>query len=131
MSKKLLIGVLIPIVSCFGATDPTVGQEFVLAVGGSAKIAGVELSVEFLEVVEDSRCPSSVQCVWAGNGAIVVKTVINSSAQPDTLNTHLEPNVLHLGHVQVELVALEPTPVTTGSIPLDAYRATFVTRLIH
>ena len=127
------IGLLTAIISCFsclGATAPPVGQEFSLAVGETVSVDGAPLSVEFVEVSEDSRCPTSVQCVWAGNGAVVVRTTTGAGLVEDTLHTNLEPKVLHLGEVQLELLSLDPFPESPGTIPTVSYRATFVTRLI-
>jgi hypothetical protein len=42
------------------------GQEFSLRIGESASIKGEELQVRFLEVTEDSRCPTGVVCIWEG-----------------------------------------------------------------
>jgi hypothetical protein len=42
------------------------GQEFSLHIGESASIRGEELQVKFLEITEDSRCPTGVVCVWEG-----------------------------------------------------------------
>ena len=32
-----------------------------------------DVSITFEKVIEDSRCPEGVQCVWAGNAKILVK----------------------------------------------------------
>jgi hypothetical protein len=42
------------------------GQEFSLHIGKSANIRGEQLQVKFLEITEDSRCPTGVVCVWEG-----------------------------------------------------------------
>jgi hypothetical protein len=42
------------------------GREFSLHIGDSASIKGEELQVKFLEITEDSRCPTGVVCVWEG-----------------------------------------------------------------
>ena len=44
----------------------SLGQEFTLPVGETADIEGESLSIKFVEVISDSRCPAGVQCVWAG-----------------------------------------------------------------
>jgi hypothetical protein len=54
--------------SCGAAGDVTayLGQEFTLPVGKTASIEGESLSIRFVEVIDDSRCPEGVECVWAG-----------------------------------------------------------------
>lgn len=48
------------------------GQEFPIDVGESVSIAGEGLTVTYVELVTDSRCPPDVQCIWAGNATIGV-----------------------------------------------------------
>ncbi|MDP2919910.1 MAG: hypothetical protein Q8O43_06815 [Dehalococcoidia bacterium] len=56
------------IVACKSATTPgaQLGREFTLAIGQSADISGGRLSIKFLDVTEDSRCPKNVTCIWEG-----------------------------------------------------------------
>jgi hypothetical protein len=42
------------------------GKEFTLGQGQAAYIASESMLVKFVNVTEDSRCPSDVVCVWAG-----------------------------------------------------------------
>jgi hypothetical protein len=42
------------------------GEEFTLSVGQSQTITGENITIKFLDVTGDSRCPSDVTCVWAG-----------------------------------------------------------------
>src|SRR5262245_25820104 len=43
------------------------GQEFELKVNQEALIVGEGLAVSFDSVLEDSRCPEGVDCIWSGN----------------------------------------------------------------
>jgi hypothetical protein len=45
----------------------SLGQEFTLPVGQTAIISGESLSIKFVEVTGDSRCPTGVQCIQAGD----------------------------------------------------------------
>ena len=42
------------------------GQEFTLPVGKTASIEDESLTIRFVEVIADSRCPEGVECVWEG-----------------------------------------------------------------
>ena len=44
----------------------SLGQEFTLPIGETAEIDSESLSIKFVEVIGDSRCPAGVECVWAG-----------------------------------------------------------------
>ncbi len=49
-----------------------------VALGQSAKFGGI--SVIPREVIEDSRCPAEVQCVWAGRVVVSVELVERGAA---------------------------------------------------
>jgi len=112
------------------ANQPHVGDEFSLGVGDAIKLTGVDLRVEFTGVSGDSRCPMRVQCVWAGDGAVVLVSRAGGGAvQADTLHTNLDPKRILLGTVELTLVRLDPYPDTPGSIPGDDYVATLTSRI--
>ncbi|MEX0790408.1 MAG: hypothetical protein WD178_06485 [Actinomycetota bacterium] len=70
----------------------SIGYPFTLQVGETVSIDGENLTVTYTRLVEDSRCAEGVQCVWAGNGRIVL-TLVKAGAEPVELelNTTLEP----------------------------------------
>ncbi len=108
---------------------PDVDQPFTLRVGEVATVAAVGGSVRLVAVVADSRCPTRVQCVWAGDGAVAVEaTPAGGVARSDTLHTALDPKTATMDGWTLELTALVPYPDEPGSIPPDGYRATFVIR---
>jgi hypothetical protein len=37
------------------------------------RFAKSRLSVRFVELVEDSRCPTDTNCIWAGNAKIKIR----------------------------------------------------------
>ena len=45
-----------------------------IRLGGFAQLSGQDIGISFDQVVEDSRCPANVVCVWAGR-AVVALTV--------------------------------------------------------
>ena len=46
-----------------------------------------DLQVALAEILEDSRCPASVVCVWQGNGKIRLAVTTRRGAQSIELNT--------------------------------------------
>ena len=104
------------------------GEEFTLRPGQSVRIEGENLRVRFDGVLEDSRCPTSVSCIWEGNARVAV--TLAKPAQPATqLELNTNPQFAtegdYMGYT-LRLVALEPYPDTEESIPQRAYRATFI-----
>lgn len=112
-----------------GSSNVQLGQQFELRVGGQATIAGENLTVSFQGVPSDSRCPTGVQCVWAGNAVVQVVLSQGGKAAGLELNTNLDPKTGSYLNYEIELVGLAPYPTAKGgAISQSQYRATFVVR---
>jgi hypothetical protein len=114
-----------------GSSAPVRNATIVVQFGNSNQV-NTDLRVSFAQVVEDSRCPASVACVWQGNGAIRLDITTARGAQSATLNTaggNVFPREASLAGYTFTLVELDPQRETTDPIPLRQYRATIrVTR---
>jgi hypothetical protein len=110
-----------------GVADTT----FALAVGQEARLGILRLA--FTGVTEDSRCPSDVVCVWAGNAAVEIGVSFGMGPTIRyVLNTTVDPKSVDVGGYRITLVALQPYPVSTGPIPPASYLATFrLQRLVY
>ena len=64
MIRTASVLALLALASCETVPKKTYANGPTAALGEIANLEGV--TVEPLEVIEDSRCPASVQCVWAG-----------------------------------------------------------------
>jgi hypothetical protein len=114
-----------------GTTPPTgsiqvgTGQDFELGVGEAAIVTGTPVTVIFRSVSQDSRCPSDVTCVWAGDGA--VRFELQSTAAPSQetiLHTTLEPKVVNYSGYRIELKRLDPYPKKALTPPPAKYVVT-------
>lgn len=105
-----------------GVADTT----FALRVGQEARVGGTVLRIAFLAVTEDSRCPTQVMCIWAGNAAVRIGVAFGTGPTvPYVLNTFSDPHAAELGSYRVTLLRLDPYPVQPAPIPADRYVATF------
>lgn len=107
-----------------------IGEEFTLKVGDELAIEGERLRVKFVGVEEDSRCPSDVTCVWAGNAKLLLE-VVSGKKCPEKLrlNTHRSTQAAEegkFGSLSVKLVKLDPYPRSDQRIAPGDYRATLV-----
>jgi len=75
-----------------------------------------------LEVLEDSRCPAGVSCVWAGR--VRLRVTVHLGAGDVTRELILgEP--VQVADGALELVEVRPAPTVAGAIAPGDYRFTF------
>jgi hypothetical protein len=116
-----------------GGVSPTIqvqtDRQFDLMAYQEAVVEGTSLRIRFNTVSNESRCPSDVQCVWAGN-AIVSLTLTSSGNQSGsaTLNTTLDPKFADYAGYRITLVGLKPYPKSGSKIPAADYAATLEVR---
>lgn len=106
-----------------------VGKEVLIKVGQQLKFEGTDLQVKFTGVPQDSRCPSNVNCVWAGNAEVVLEWVADKCPTSITLNTHgtgETGNESKVGGYRVKLIKLEPYPHSEKKISPSDYTATLL-----
>lgn len=108
-----------------GAPAPraaSLNQEIELAPQERAAYGPQGLSVEFVRIVEDSRCPTDVECVWAGEVIVQVATRIDKAqAEQHQIKAGEHATV---GAFRVFVVKVEPLPISTRQIPQEEYRVT-------
>ena len=111
MKRCLTALLFVLLTACVSAAQTArVGREFKLKVGRVVTLDGGRLRLRFARVSEDSRCPVDVDCVWAGNAAVLVevggrgKTTLrlNTNASPE------RPVEGRYGRYTVKLVSLSP-----------------------
>lgn len=108
-----------------------VRQEQKVQINKQKKFSRSSLSVKFVELVEDSRCPKDVDCVWAGNARIKIE-VKRSGSQKEIieLNTNINDKSARYDGLLIELVDLTPKPASNVRINRNGYVATIaVSRL--
>lgn len=106
------------------------GDVFTLQQGQEAVIRSEDLHVRFDSVLEDSRCPTQVNCVWSGQARIAV-AVWRDQEEPVTLEFNTNPapgeNQQTLTHSSytIRLESLDPYPqAPEQSMEQAEYRAT-------
>jgi len=104
-------------------------ENFVLAPGESARVTGADVSIRFVGVQSDSRCPGDATCIQAGDAIVRVEALSSTSGvKTYDLHTANSQPVRH-GDVSIALVELTPYPFASRPTQLGDYRATLrVTR---
>jgi len=74
----LIIVLLTPVsISCSHNIQTSLGHEFVLELGKTAEVSSESLTIKFVEVTADSRCPNYAQCIWAGEANCQMEITLN------------------------------------------------------
>jgi hypothetical protein len=103
------------------------GQEFDLKINQEAAIEGEDLAVVFESVLEDSRCPEGVDCIWSGNAKIKIRSSKQKHAPaPIELNTNVGPKSSSYMDYEIKLVALKPRPKADKPVQSNEYKATLI-----
>jgi hypothetical protein len=109
MKKIVTLLIISVILSCQNTTSPVqpnTGEEFEIVFGKQITIPEEGISLQFSDVLVDSRCPKGVTCVWAGNAEIVIQ--LNDSEA--NLNTYLEPQKTNIYEYKIQFLSLNPYP---------------------
>ena len=108
------------------ASPTPVDRELTLAAGETTRVSeGV--SLKFIGVPADSRCPGDAICVWAGDATVRVEVTANRGRAEGELHTANNQPVSHDG-LTISLISLDPYPFHTRPIQPGDYRATLRVR---
>ena len=130
-SKYALVAVALNIGACQSNRSPAPPQqqgraspsEVTLRVGETTLVDNIE--IRFGGVLEDSRCPSDVTCVWAGNAQAALGVGPPKGTQGPTeqvlLNTSEMDKSGEAWGLRLTLVDLTPAPKSTQTIPPENY----------
>ncbi len=103
------------------------GREFKLRARQQVTLKGETLRIRFAEVTEDSRCPTDVQCVWAGNAAVRLEVSRGGRRSRSlTLNTSGNSPTVKYGNYEIKLVELKPHPKSTRKVAQPDYVVTLL-----
>jgi hypothetical protein len=125
--KTIFLSLILMLV--FGSVlqaEAQTAERVALRVGKQKKLSRSKLTIKFVSLVEDSRCPKGTNCVWAGNATIKVKVSnARGESQIFELNTNLGAKGDTLGGYAINLESLTPHPATNIRIDKNGYTATF------
>lgn len=83
------------------------------------------LKIKFLSVLEDSRCPEDVDCIWAGNAKVKIEVYSQrAGTKVFELNTNGGPKGNQLDGFAIEIVGIEPKLRSDRPVKNEDYRLT-------
>ncbi len=130
--KNLILTLILTL--AFGSlmqTEAKTDKQIKVLVNQQKVVPGSKITIKFVSMIEDSRCPEGVNCIQAGNAKIKV-TVRMRGGESKTfeLNTNLGPKGETYEGYAINLISLTPTPKNNIRINRNGYTATFtVSRL--
>jgi len=83
-----------------------------------------EISIKFDSVINDSRCPTNVTCIWEGNAAMKYSFSKYNNSISFVLNTNGGPNFKRdtvIFAYKIEFLNLYPYPEDPGEISQSDY----------
>ena len=117
--------ILILVFGAFAQMQAQTSQEFKLLINKQKIVTKDRLTIKFVSLVEDSRCPTDTNCIWASNAKINIKiSKGKSAAKTFELNTNLEPQIITFAGYEIKLTNLTPAPATNIRINRNGYAAT-------
>lgn len=81
-----------------------------IALGAQATTSDGGLRLRYVQLVNESRCPANVVCVWEGDAAVKLSGVVKRAAIEATIHTGLEPRSMQVSGYQLSLLDVRPYP---------------------
>lgn len=127
MRKILLLLILTLGVGAFLQIQARQTQRVAVLINKQKTVVKNKLTIKFASLVEDSRCPTDVQCIQAGNAKIKIElSGGKNAAKTFEINTDDQPQIIVYGGYNVKLTDLTPQPASNIRINRNGYTATFV-----
>lgn len=119
MKPWFLVSLAAALTSCVTVQAAPQDGSYV-ALGDAVLVDGLVVTPQ--TVIEDSRCPVNVRCIWAGR--TIVRSLVRGGAWQRTIDLTLgEPQTVADG--ALALVSVTPGQRTGSEIPAPAYRFAF------
>jgi len=115
-----------------GTVKATLNKEFSLGIGQTAGITGEPLTVQFVEIQDDSRCPKGAMCIWQGRVSAVLQVSDGSDSTKIVLTEPGLSDQYGRGtYKKYEFTSrVQPYPELGKKIPKDDYRVLLTIRKI-
>jgi hypothetical protein len=103
-------------------------QEIVLAPGAPWRLPEPGMTITFEQVVQDSRCPTGLTCIVAGDAAVRIRfDAPGTPPSSHVLHTNLDSaRAAEQGAVRVTLTAVAPYPAGDTKPRPEEYRVTLL-----
>jgi len=101
--------------------NSTSESDVTLTIGAKGEAGG--LAIKLNSVLDDSRCPKDVVCVWAGEAKVSVTLTTASKTETKIISTNDKPYLFD--EYEVSIISVLPEPQSGREITQGAYSVTF------
>ena len=127
----LVLVLLMPLLSaCSSSLKASLDNQFTLTPGQSARITSEGMDIKFIGETQDSRCPTGVECIWAGQVICDIELTKDGNKNQVTL-TESAGSGLTTGYTFQNYkitFAVSPYPVAGKTIAKSDYRLSLTVR---
>ncbi|HSI88913.1 MAG TPA: hypothetical protein VK918_07635 [Pyrinomonadaceae bacterium] len=101
-------------------------DEIAVSVGQTGCSEATSIEIQFIRVVEDSRCPEGVDCIWAGRAVVEVRAAKDGlSSETVSLSSDGDTASFEFSGYRIHFEKLEPYPKEGEKIGEGDYKAWF------
>ncbi|HKY79135.1 MAG TPA: hypothetical protein VJ182_03990 [Anaerolineales bacterium] len=129
-SKVFLLTLLAVLLAACQPASPAElpGGQVVLSPGETVASGDGNITITFLEVLADSRCPADAMCVWQGNVSVLLQVVSGGQTRQVTLTLGEllagDVNLVTVNGATVSLVDVQPYPLASQHTDPTHYEVT-------
>lgn len=120
-----LIMALLSTIACNTDDDLIFDQYFNLSFEKSVTIPQGNFDIAFINLVEESRCPSSLDCIWEGRAVVSLaiiggETINIELATENSMDGTSKLTAIHNNHL-IKLLTINPHPTNDVLTPEEDY----------
>jgi len=124
--KGLIAGLMIMLaLGVVPATAAKRPETMRVQINKEKRFAKSRVLIRFVELVDDSRCPTDTNCIWAGNAKIKITVSSGGRSKMLTLDTNGPNQAATAVGYSIKLIGLTPEPRSNIRINRNGYVATF------
>ena len=100
-----------------------------LKINQTAFVESENLKIKILNITEDSRCPSNVECFWEGQATVMIGIMKNNQSRNFNLTSraaHEDVAVKYFDEYYIRLIKIEPYPESTQRMMFSDYIITLI-----
>ena len=126
MRTKFIALILLFVFGSVSLVQAKSNQKVVVKINEQKTVAKTKLQIKFVELVEDSRCPTDAQCIQAGSARIKIE-VKNGKGAAKTFELAIgaKPESIAFAGYTIKLTDLNPHPASNIRIDRNGYTANF------